>query len=244
MTQLEATAAIAELTIENEGLRAELREQVDELRACRRRVVDSIHAERRRIERDLHDGAQGRLVSLAMSLGLLEAKLPSEADAVRSIAQSARQAVAAALEELRELSHGIYPAAFAERGLGAALQELAERATLPAYIELSIDARPPAQVEATAYFAVSEALTNAAKHSHASEVRISITYAEPLMIVEVVDDGLGGATAERGSGLRGLADRVEALSGRLILSSPPDPGTTLRIEIPAVRREPHSEDLI
>ena len=236
MSQLEATAAIAELTIENEGLRTELRELIDDLRACRRRMVEAIHAERRRIERDLHDGAQGRLVSLAMSLGLLEAKLPSEADAVRSIAQDARQATAAALEQLRELSRGVYPAALAERGLAAALQELAECAALPAYVELAIDARPPAPVEAAAYFAVSEALTNAAKHSHASQVRISVSYAELLLIAEVVDDGIGGAAAGTGSGLRGLTDRVEALGGRLILTSPPGRGTTVRIEIPGVPR--------
>jgi signal transduction histidine kinase len=229
--------SIAELTMENEGLRTEVRDLVDELRGCRRGMVDAIHAERRRIERDLHDGTQGRLVSLAMSLGLLEARLPSEADAVRSIAQGARRTVAAALEELRELGQGIYPAALAERGLGAALQELAERAALPARVEVCIDARPPARVEATAYFAVSEALTNAAKHSHASEVRISVSCAEPLLIVEVVDDGLGGAAAGSGSGLRGLTDRVEALGGRLILSSPPGRGTRVRVEIPGVACE-------
>ena len=243
MSQLETTAATAELTIENERLRTELRELSLELRGSRQRTVDAVHAERRRIERDLHDGTQGRLVSLAMSLGLLEAKLPSEADAVRSIAQGARQTVAAALDELRELSHRIYPAALAERGLGVALQELAERAALPAYVELSIDSRPPARLEATAYFAVSEALTNAAKHSHASEVRISISYAEPLLIVEVVDDGIGGAAAGSGSGLRGLTNRVQALGGRLILTSPPGRGTTIRMEIPGVPREARSEDL-
>jgi signal transduction histidine kinase len=232
MSQLEATVAIAELTIENEGLRTELRELIGDLRGCRRRMVEAIHAERRRIERDLHDGAQGQLVSLSMSLGLLEAKLPSDADAVRSIAQDARQAAAAALEQLRELSQGVCPAALAERGLAPALQELAECAALPAYVELSIDARPPAPVETAAYFTVSEALTNAAKHSHASEVRISVSYVEPLLIAEVTDDGIGGAAARSGSGLRGLTDRVQALGGRLILTSPPGRGTTVRMEIP------------
>jgi signal transduction histidine kinase len=206
-------------------------------------MVDAIYAERQRIERDLHDGAQGRLVSLAMSLGLLEAKLPSEADAVRSIAHDARQAAAAALEQLRELSRGIYPAALAERGLGAALQELAECAALPAYLELAIDARPPAPIETATYFAICEALTNAAKHSHASEVRISVSYVDLLLIAEVIDDGIGGAAAGSGSGLRGLTDRVQALGGRLILTSPPRRGTTVRIEIPDVPREARSEHL-
>jgi signal transduction histidine kinase len=242
-TQLEATAAITQLTLENEGLRTELCERIDELRRCRRRTVEAIHTERRRIERDLHDGTQGRLVSLAMSLSLLEAKLPSEADAVRSIAQGARQAVAAALDELRDLSHGIYPAALAERGLEAALQELAERAALPVSVEVSIDSRPSARVEATTYFAVSEALTNAAKHSHAGEVRISVTYEEPLLIVEVVDDGIGGAANGSGSGLHGLTDRIEALGGRLILTSPLGRGTTIRMEMPHTPREAQSEHL-
>jgi signal transduction histidine kinase len=243
MTQPAATDATAELTSENERLRTELRELVDELRACRRRMVDAIHAERRRIERDLHDGTQGRLVSLAMSLGLLEAKLPREADAVRSIAQGARQTIAAALQELRELSQGIYPAALADRGLGSAVRELAERAGLPAHVDLSIGPRPPARVEAAAYFVVNEALTNAAKHSQASEVRIAVSGAERLLIAEVVDDGIGGAVARRGSGLTGLTDRAEALGGRLILSSPPGRGTTVRVEIPCVPSEAHRDDV-
>jgi signal transduction histidine kinase len=232
-----ATVATAELTIENERLRTELRELVDELAAFRRRMVDAIHAERRRIERDLHDGTQGRLVSLAMSLGLLEAKLPSEAHAVRSIARDARQTVAATLQELRRLSHGIYPTALVERGLGPAVQELAERAALPASVELSIDSRLPAAVEAAAYFTVSEALTNAAKHAQAGQVRIAVSNEEPLLIVEVADDGIGGATAGRGTGLRGLTDRAEALGGRLILSSPPGRGTTVRVELPWILHE-------
>jgi signal transduction histidine kinase len=232
MTQTEATAATARLSMENERLRAELRELVDELRACRGRMGDAINAERRRVERDLHDGTQGRLVSVAMSLGLLEAKLPGDPSAAMPIAREARRALARALQELRELSRGIHPAALTERGLGAALQELAERAALPAYVELSVDSRPPWRVEAAAYFAVSEALTNAAKHSQAGEVRIAVSYEEPVLVAEVVDDGIGGAAAGRGSGLQGLTDRVQALGGRLIVSSPPGLGTTVRVEIP------------
>jgi signal transduction histidine kinase len=242
MTRPEATAAITELTMENERLRAELGHLVDELRACRGRMADAIYAERRRIERDLHDGTQGRLVSVAMSLGLLEAKLPGDPRAAKPIVREARRALARALEELRELSRGIHPSALIERGLGAALQELAESAALPAYVELSVDPRPPERVEAAMYFAVSEAVTNAAKHSQADEVRIAVSYEEPVLIAEVVDDGVGGAAAGGGSGLRGLTDRMEALGGRLIVSSRPGRGTTVRAEIPCygprLEREP------
>jgi signal transduction histidine kinase len=155
----------------------------------------AINAERRRIERDLHNGTQGRLVSVAMSLGLMDAKLPGDPSAAKPIAREARRAPGRALEELRELSRGLHPRALTERGLAGALQELAERSALPAYVELSIDPRPPARVEAVAYFAVSGALANAAKHSHAREVRIAVSYEEPVLIAEVVDDGMGGAAA-------------------------------------------------
>ena len=194
--------------------------------------MDATEAERRRIERDLHDGTQQRLVSLAMSLGLLETKLPADPEAAKPIAQEARAALAVALEELRELSQGIHPAVLTERGLAAALEELADRAALPAYLEVSIDERPCGAVEAAAYFVVSEALTNAAKHSHASEVRIIASRVAGLLTVEVEDNGIGGAVLVGGSGLRGLTDRVEALGGRLTVSSPPGRGTSLRADIP------------
>jgi signal transduction histidine kinase len=145
-------------------------------------------------------------VSVAMSLGLMDAKLPGDPSAAKPIAREARRAPGRALEELRELSRGLHPPALTERGLAGALQELAERSALPAYVELSIDPRPPARVEAVAYFAVSEARANAAKHSHAREVRIAVSYEEPVLIAEVVDDGIGGAAAGGGSGLRGLTD--------------------------------------
>jgi signal transduction histidine kinase len=229
---IDSVCAAAAMTLENERLQAELRARLSDLQASRARLVDATEAERRRIERDLHDGTQQRLVSLAMSLGLLETKLPADPEAAKPIAQEARAALAVALEELRELSQGIHPAVLTERGLVAGLEELADRAALPAYLEVSIDERPCEAVEAAAYFVVSEALTNAAKHSHASEVRIMASRAGGLLTVEVEDNGIGGAVLVGGSGLRGLTDRVEALGGRLTVSSPPGRGTNLRADIP------------
>jgi signal transduction histidine kinase len=229
---IESVCAAAAMTLENERLQAELRARLAELQASRARLVDATEAERRRIERDLHDGTQQRLVSLAMSLGLLETKLPADPEAAKPIAHEARAALAVALEELRELSQGIHPAVLTERGLAAALEELADRAALPAYLEVSIDERPCEAVEAAAYFVVSEALTNAAKHSHGSEVRITASRTGGLVTVEVEDNGIGGAVPAGGSGLRGLTDRVEALGGRLTVSSPPGRGTSLRADIP------------
>ncbi len=229
---VDSVCAAAGLTLENQRLQADLRARLAELQASRARLVESTEAERRRIERDLHDGTQQRLVSIAMSLGLLESKLPREPDAARPIVHETRQALAVALEELRELTQGIHPTILAERGLPAALDDLCRRAALPAHLELALDVRLPDQVESAAYFVVSEALTNAVKHSHASEVRVAASYERQTLIVEVSDDGIGGAGAGSGSGLRGLADRVEALGGRMMVSSPPGRGTALRAEIP------------
>lgn len=229
---VESVCAAASLALENERLQAELRARLAELQASRARLVEATDAERRRIERDLHDGTQQRLVSIAMSLGLLETKLPADATAAQPIVHETREALAQALQELRELTHGINPPLLTERGLSAALDELCRRAPLPARLDVSVDRRLSDEVESAAYFMASEALTNAAKHSHGSEVRMSATYEVGALIVEVTDDGIGGAGAHGGSGLRGLADRVEALGGRFTVSSPPGRGTTLRAEIP------------
>jgi signal transduction histidine kinase len=229
---INSVCAAAAMTLENQRLQAELRARLGELQASRARLVDATEAERRRIERDLHDGTQQRLVSLAMSLGLLDTKLPADPEAAKPIAGEARQALAVALKELRDLSQGIHPAVLTERGLPAAIAELADRAALPAYVEVAIDERPSPAVEAAAYFLVSEALTNAAKHSHANEIRISASRRQDELTVEVSDDGIGGAATQGGSGLRGLTDRVEALGGTLTVSSPPGRGTTLRAEMP------------
>jgi signal transduction histidine kinase len=227
-----ASPTTADLALENERLRTELRARRAQLRACRGRVAAAIDAERRRIERDLHDGAQGHLVSLAMSLGLLEATLAGDPEAARPIAREAREALAAALADLRELSQGIYPTALAERGLASALAELCARAALPVHIDISLDQRLGADIEAAAYFFISEGLTNVIKHARATEVRISVERRRGRLFAEVADDGAGGATLESGSGLRGLVDRIEALGGRLLVFSPAGRGTTLRAELP------------
>jgi signal transduction histidine kinase len=227
-----SVCAAASLALENERLQAELRARLLELQASRARLIDATDAERRRIERDLHDGTQQRLVSIAMSLGLLETKLPAQDTAVQPLVRETREALALALEELRELTHGINPPLLTERGLPAALDELCRRAALPTHLDMAVERRLPDEVESAAYFMTSEALTNAAKHSHGREVRVAASYEANNLTVEVADDGIGGASITGGSGLRGLADRVEALGGRFTVSSPPGRGTTLRAEIP------------
>jgi signal transduction histidine kinase len=229
---VESACAAAGLALQNERLQAELRARLVELQASRTRLVEATDAERRRIERDLHDGTQQRLVWIAMSLGLLDSKLPTNVAQAKPIVTETREALAAALAELRALTHGIHPAILTERGLGAALDELCHRSALTAHLRLFLDGRLPAPVETAAYYVVSEALTNAAKHSGASEVRVAATREGGQLTVEVADDGVGGASAGKGSGLRGLADRVEALGGRLSVASPPGRGTTLRAEFP------------
>jgi signal transduction histidine kinase len=228
----QSVCAAAALALENERLHAELRAQLAELQASRGRLVEATDAERRRIERDLHDGTQQRLVSIAMSLGLLETKLPAGSAEAPALVRETREALAVALEELRELTQGIHPTLLAERGLPAALDELCRRAALPVRLELELDRRLPDQVESAAYFFASEALANAAKHSHAHAVNVHASSDGSTLTLEIADDGIGGAAPGGGSGLRGLTDRVEALGGRMTVSSPPGRGTTLRAEIP------------
>jgi signal transduction histidine kinase len=227
-----SVCAAAGLALENERLQAELRARLAELQASRARLVEATDAERRRIERNLHDGTQQRLVSIGMSLGLLEAKLPARPAEAQPLLHETRAALAVALQELRELTHGINPPLLTERGLAAALEELCRQAALPTKLEVTLDERSSTQVETAAYFLVSEALANTAKHSHATEVGVSVRHDRDRIVVEVTDDGIGGATTAGGSGLRGLADRIEALGGRFTVSSPPGRGTTLHAEIP------------
>jgi signal transduction histidine kinase len=229
---VDSVCAAAALTLENERLRAELLARLAELQASRARLVEATESERHRIERDLHDGTQQRLVSLAMTLGLAESKLAEGRQAVEPVLREARDALAVALEELRELSQGIRPAILVERGLAAALDDLSRRAALPVRLEAAVTGRLPTQVEAAAYFVASEALSNAAKHSHANEVVLRAKQHGAGLVLEISDDGIGGAGGGSGSGLRGLADRVEALGGRFTVSSPPGRGTTLRAEFP------------
>jgi signal transduction histidine kinase len=229
---LESVSAAAALALENERLNAELRARLEDLRASRARIVEAAETERRRIERNLHDGAQQRLISIAMGLALAERKLAEDPDAAKPILHEARDDLATALQELRELSHGIHPALLTERGLAAALSELPLRTPVPIALELSIGERLPVQVEAAAYYVVSEAVANVTKYAHATAVRVRVDRENGRAVVEVADDGIGGADRSRGSGLRGLADRVEALGGRFALVSPAGRGTVVRAEIP------------
>jgi signal transduction histidine kinase len=229
---VQSVCAAAGLALENERLQAELRARLVELNASRGRLVEATDAERRRIERNLHDGTQQRLVSIAMSLGLLESRLsPGHSDAA-PIVREARTALTLALEELRELTQGIHPTLLVERGLPVALEELCRRAGLPAHLTVDLDVRLPDQVETAAYYFASEAISNAVKHSHGNEIRVNVSYDGRMLTVDIVDDGIGGAAVGLGSGLRGLADRVEALGGQFTVSSPPGRGTRLTAQIP------------
>jgi signal transduction histidine kinase len=211
---------------------------IEELRTSRQRLVSAQDEERRRLERNLHDGAQQRLVSIALVLRMAQHHLGDDGNPKvgQTIDQAAEQ-LALALQELRELARGIHPAILTERGLGPALQSLAERSTVPATVESTLDGRLTPAVEATAYFVVSEALANVGKYSKATAVTVRAQQSDGELVVEVADDGVGGADASRGSGLRGLADRVAAVDGRLEVVSPPGEGTRLIGRIPIkVRR--------
>jgi signal transduction histidine kinase len=229
---VEAVCAAAGLALENERLQAELRAHLDELRASRVRIVEAADAERRRLERDLHDGTQQRLVSVSMALGLAESKLASDPETARKVLDETRKTLATALQELRELSQGIHPGILTERGLGPALQEFVYSAPVPIELSVPLEERMPQPVEAAAYYVVAEALTNVAKYASASAVSVTVAQLNGRALVEVHDDGVGGADPSRGSGLRGLSDRVEALGGRLSVESPPGRGTHLKAEIP------------
>jgi signal transduction histidine kinase len=224
----DATMARALLfTGPDENLRAEL----TEVSASRARLADAFEAERRRIERDLHDGAQQKLVSLTMQLGLARLDLLPDSPAAAAVTAAhdqARQLMA----ELRELIHGIQPQILTDLGLPAALDELADQSAIPVTVDAPIGGRLPGQVENAAYFAVAEALTNIAKHSGATQASVLARVRDRALIVEVTDDGRGGADPGRGSGLAGLADRAAVAGGRMLLSSPPGGPTVLRVEVP------------
>jgi signal transduction histidine kinase len=224
--------AAASLALENERLNVELRARVEELRASRARIVEAADEERRRLERDLHDGAQQRLVSLALNLRLIDSKLDSDPHAARDLLGETANELSEATTELRELARGLHPAVLSDRGLGPALEALAGRA--PVEIELGEPPaeRLPAPVESASYFVVAEALTNVARYSEATRAEVSVTRANGAVEIEVRDDGIGGADPDGGSGLRGLADRVAALDGRLEVISPKGEGTVVRAVIP------------
>jgi signal transduction histidine kinase len=227
-----AAAAAAALQLENERLEAELRARVEELQTSRARLVEVSIGERRRLERDLHDGAQQRLVALSLQLGLARRKLEDDPDLGGRLLDAARGELDRALAELRELARGIHPAVLTDRGLGAALEALAQRAPLPVDLDEMPDDRLPSAVEAAAYFVVAESLTNVAKYSGAQHASVRVGRLDGFAVVEVSDDGVGGADPAAGTGLRGLADRLAALDGRLEVHSPPGGGTVIRANIP------------
>ena len=205
----------------------------DELAASRARLVEAADAARQRIERDLHDGAQQQLVAAALDLTLLEQQLERDPDAARTVLARAREQLDGGLRELRDLARGIHPSVLTDRGLAVALEGLAKRAPVP--VELSVDVRTPLDqaIEAAAYFLVSEAITNAAKHAQADAVSVDVEATADTVVVTVADNGVGGAETSRGSGLGGLIDRVEAVGGRLEITSPPGEGTRLSARLPA-----------
>jgi signal transduction histidine kinase len=202
------------------------------LNASRRRIVAASDETRRRIERDLHDGTQQRLVSLGLAVRAAEASLPPERDDLRGELSGVAQGLAAAAEDLQELSRGIHPAILSKGGLGPALQTLAHRSAIPVDLDVTTDARLAEPIEVAAYFVASEALANAAKHSEASRIDLSLARRDGSLVLSVRDDGVGGADAGRGSGLVGLTDRVEALGGSIRVSSRPGEGTQIQAELP------------
>jgi signal transduction histidine kinase len=228
---VQAAGVAAGMAIANERLRAEVRAQLQEVRASRLRIVEAGDAARRRVERDLHDGAQQRLVGLSLGLRMLEDRckdVPGVAEDVEALQTELR----AALQELRELARGLHPQILTEEGLGAAVESLADRSTVPVRVSIDGVERLPAPVEATAYFVVAEALTNVSKYAGASSAAVAIARANGSLLVDVTDDGGGGATIGGGSGLLGLEDRVAALGGTIAIESPIGEGTRLHAEIP------------
>ena len=229
---IEAVGGAAALALEKERLDAELRAKVAELRESRVRMIAFGLAERRRLERDLHDGAQQRLVSLALDLRLARAAVRDDPDRAEELLTGAADELSRALEELRELARGIHPAVLSDRGLDPALEALASRTPLPVEVEAKIGERLDEPVELAAYFVVAEALTNVVKYAHAERARITVGRQNGSVRVAVSDDGIGGADPSSGTGLRGLADRINALGGRLEVASEPGRGTTVTASIP------------
>jgi signal transduction histidine kinase len=228
---LEAVSAAAGMALENGRLRAEQQAHVDELRGSRIRVLEAGRRERQRLERNLHDGAQQRLVALSLDLGLLESRLAENADAKATLAQAKRE-IALSLEELRTVARGLHPAVLSAHGLGIALESLAAQAPIPVRLSVEVDDRLDEAVEVAAYYVVSESLANIGKHAQAGVASVDVARADGQLVVQVVDDGIGGADSERGTGLRGLADRVEALGGKLRVWTPSGGGTRVRADIP------------
>ncbi|MGW7004274.1 sensor histidine kinase [Streptomyces sp. NPDC054933] len=215
----------------------ELERRIAELESDRGTVVDTAAADLRRIERDLHDGAQARLVALAMDLGLAKEKLLEDPDAAAKMVGEAHGEVKLALQELRDLARGIHPAVLTDRGLDAALSSVAARCTVPVRVCADLPARPAAAIEGIAYFTVSELLTNISKHSGGRSGSVDVWRSDERLLIQVRDDGRGGASAGAGSGLAGLAERLDAVDGLLVVDSPPGGPTTITAELPWRDRE-------
>jgi|SoiMetStandDraft_2_1073263.scaffolds.fasta_scaffold00115_8 signal transduction histidine kinase len=230
---LEAVTAAAGIALENARLHAELHARLEELRGSRLRLVAAGQRERQRLERNLHDGAQQRLIALSLELSILEQELDHDPALARRLA-SARDEIASSLEELREVSRGLHPAVVSGHGLEVALEQLAARAAVPVRLLVTVRERLPETLEVAAYYLVSESLANVGKYAAATSASVEVVRRADDVLVEIVDDGVGGADESRGSGLRGLADRVEALGGKLRVWSPSGGGTRVRAEIPCV----------
>jgi signal transduction histidine kinase len=236
------TAALINLTARLHGIVGQrllapsteevLTERVEELTESRSAVMRAMHLERRRIERDLHDGAQQRLVSLAMELGLAREKLESDPEAARKLIEASHEDAKLVLSDLRDLVRGIHPAVLTDRGLDAAISAIAGRSPVPITVDITLKERLPEEVEGTAYFVVVEGRTNVAKHSGATAASVAIRRQRGWLRLVISDNGRGGADLAQGSGLRGLRDRIHALDGTFALQSPAGKGTTLMVEIP------------
>jgi signal transduction histidine kinase len=228
---VEAVGAAAAIALENEHLHAESEARLEALRASRERLVTAGDEERRRLERNLHDGAQQRLVALSLQLRLIQGRIRGDPSAAEHLVDAASDELAQSLTELRELARGIHPAVL-NHGLPAALEALADRSPVHTIVECEAPERLPEPVELAAYFVASEALANVAKYAQAEHASIRLTRTGRMAVIQIADDGIGGADEEGGSGLRGLGDRVEALSGRLYVTSPPGAGTVVTAELP------------
>ena len=226
-----AACTAAGIALENERLQADLRSRLEELKESRLRVIEAADAERRRLERNLHDGAQQGLATLAVELAMLDDLLDSHPEA-RELLEKAQNDLADSLDELRELARGIHPAVLTDHGLAVALDALAERTALPIRLNVELEERLPEPIEVAGYYVIAECLANVAKYAHASEASVAVSRSNGAAVIEVTDDGVGGASRDGGSGLRGLADRVEALGGTIGVSSPVGRGTRVRAQIP------------
>jgi signal transduction histidine kinase len=228
---LSAVTAAAGIALENGRLQSEQKAHLEELKGSRARVIEAGQRERQRLERNLHDGAQQRLIALSLELSLLENQVAGDED-TRARLDQARHQIAVSLDELRAVARGLHPAVLSGHGLEVALQSIIASAPVPVRLTVALEGRLPEQVEVAAFYVVSESLANIGKHARASSASVDVTGQDSVVVVEVADDGVGGANSEHGSGLRGLADRVEALGGKLRVWSPSGGGTRLRAEMP------------